>query len=134
MTDISIACPIDMISDANQLAATLAFSVDDLHTFATAEWQDDDARLYAVASFHAGPDWIRAAQAQLSRPDWDNVFPYHVNMAGARRAQDALVLWDATQGTTAPQANIGELTALIGFAPHAALIAMGLFAKPAEDD
>ena len=60
-----------------------------------------------------------AAQSGLQRPSWDT--DSHVNMAGANRAQAALV-FSLTPVTAMPD----ELTACVGDDALATLAAMGL--------
>ena len=125
---ITVACPEALISDANNLAMVLAEGPADGLTYGALQWQDTGGNLYAVASFEAPPEWVQAAQGTLSRPDWDTGPPYVINMAGARRAQDALVF------ALEPVAAVPTLlTAIGGIPPRDALEAMGLVALPDED-
>ena len=117
---ITAACPVTMIDDANQLAMCLAFGPADGETYAGANWQDAQGNLYACASWEVRPEWVMVAQSPLSRPEWD-VEPYQVNMAGASRAQEALVF--------SPEpiaADPSRLTAIGGMNGVEALAAMGL--------
>ena len=118
---ITVACPEALISDANNLAMVLAEGPADGLTYGTPHWKDTGGNVYAVASFEVRPEWVQAAQGTLSRPDWDTGPPYTVNMAGARRAQDALVF--ALEPVAAAP---GQITALAGVPGTTAIAAMGL--------
>ena len=118
---ITVACPEALISDANNLAMVLAEGPADGLTYGTPQWKDTGGNVYAAASFEARPEWVQAAQGTLSRPDWDTGPPYVINMAGARRAQDALV-FALEPVAAAPDV----LTAIGGIPSRAALAAMGL--------
>ena len=127
---VAAICPSDMCDDANSLAMVLTPNPDDgpdsAATYAKAKWQDASGNAYAVAGFWVDADWLTAAQMGLSRPVWD-VEPYQINMAGAERAQAALVFWDGTGPI--PQAAPDKLTALAAGTPRnaqTALVAAGL--------
>lgn len=117
---ITVACPVAMKPDANNLAMVLAFGPPDAETYRGANWQDANGNLYAAASFEARDEWVLAAQAPLQRPAWD-VSPYTISMAAAERAQAALV-FSLEPIPAAP----GKLTAIGGMDGPAALAAMGL--------
>jgi hypothetical protein len=114
-----------MIEDSNSLAMCLAYGPSDGNTYGPLNWQDADGNLYAAASWEARPEWVTAAQSTLVRPEWDTE-PYVVNMAGARRAQAALVFWVQDIETTAPVASTTKLTAVGGVGGIEALTLMGL--------
>lgn len=124
---ITVACPEALISDASQLAMVLGQGPDDGRTYGVPGWQDAEGNLYAAASFVAPPAWITGATQPLTRPAWD-VAPYRVNMAGASRAQAALVIQDSP----AP-AMPGLIGVLTGIAGTLALQAMGLRPLASED-
>jgi hypothetical protein len=131
---ITVATPSAMRDDANDLAMVLAFGPADANTYKALNWQDADGNLYAAASFEARPEWITAAQSPLQRPDWDTE-PYVVNMAGANRAQDALVFWTPSEETPdAPQASTAALTAIGGVDGLEALAMMGLTQVPGDTE
>jgi len=65
----------------------------------------------------------------LTRPEQD-VEPYIVNMAGANRAQNALVAWQGVGEI--PQAIPTAITAIVGPKGTDALAAMGLEPLPSE--
>ena len=68
---ITAACPEALVSDANQLAMCLAYSLADGLTYNGLNWVDPDGNLYAAASWEARDEWVDFAQAPLVRPSWD---------------------------------------------------------------
>jgi len=116
---LTIACPELMRTDSNQLAMVLGFGAPDALTYGALNWQDADGNLYAVASLPVSDTFTTTAQATLVRPAWDT--DNHVNMAGANRAQAALV-FSLTPVTAMPD----KLTACVGDDALATLAAMGL--------
>ena len=86
---ITIACPEALRDDANNLAMVLGYRPDDAETYVGLNWQDAGGNLYACASLIVSDAFTTAAQSGLQRPAWDT--DSHVNMAGANRAQAALV-------------------------------------------
>jgi len=97
----------------------LGFGVPDALTYDELIWQDVDGNLYAVASLPVSAAFISAAQSGLQRPAWDT--DSHVNMAGANRAQAALVF-----SLTPVAAMPDKLTACVGDDALGVLAAMGL--------
>jgi hypothetical protein len=131
---ITAACPAAMIEDANSLAMCLAYGPSDGNTYKALNWQDAEGNLYAAASFEARPEWVTAAQSPLQRPEWD-VEPYVINMAGATRAQAALVFWvPSEEEPDAPQASTTALTAIGGVDGLEALAMMGLTQVPGDTE
>ena len=122
---ITAAAPASMLNDCNALAMVLAFGPPDGDTYRGLSWQDAQGNLYACASWEARPEWVNAAQSPPVRPEWD-VEPYQINMAGAKRAQAALVFWLQDIETTAPVASTTKLTAVGGVGGIEALTLMGL--------
>ena len=116
---LTIACPDALRDDANDLAMVLGFGVPDALTYGGLNWQDDDGNLYACASLTVSDAFTTAAQSGLQRPAWDT--DSHVNLAGANRAQAALV-FSLTPVTAMPD----KLTACAGDEALATLAAMGL--------
>ena len=116
---LTIACPDALRDDANQIAMVLGYGPDDAETYGSLNWQDADGNLYAVASLPVSDTFTTTAQTALQRPAWDT--DSHVNMAGANRAQAALV-FSLTPVTAMPD----ELTACVGDDALATLAAMGL--------
>lgn len=122
---ITVACPESLRDDANHFAMVMAFGPADALTYDALGWKDGNGNIYAAASFEAREEWVIAAQASLSRPEWDTE-PYTVNMTGAERAQAALVFWVSDGETPPPQASTSALTAIGGMDGIEALAAMGL--------
>ena len=120
---LTIACPEALRDDANQLAMVLGYGPDDAQTYIAPNWQDVDGNLYACASLPVSDTFTSAAQSGLQRPAWDT--DSHVNMAGANRAQAALV-FSLTPVTAMPD----KLTACVGDDPLAVMAAMGLTRAP----
>ena len=122
---LTIACPEALRDDANQLAMVLGYGPSDAETYVALNWQDADGNLYAVASLPVSDTFTTTAQTALQRPAWDT--DNHVNMAGAGRAQAALV-FSLTPVTAMPD----KLTACAGDDALATLAAMGIV--PVEVD
>jgi len=116
---LTIACPDAMRDDANNLAMVLGYGLGDALTYGGLNWQDAGGNLYAVASLPVSDTFTTAAQIGLQRPSWDT--DSHVNMAGANRAQAALV-FSLTPVTAMPD----KLTACVGEDALGVLAAMGL--------
>jgi len=116
---LTIACPDALRDDANNLAMVLGYGPSDAETYGELNWQDAGGNLYACASLTVSDTFTTAAQSGLQRPSWDT--DSHVNMAGANRAQAALV-FSLTPVTAIPD----KLTACVGDDALATLAAMGL--------
>jgi len=116
---ITIACPDALRDDANNLAMVLGYGPDDAATYGSLNWLDTAGNLYACASLTVSDTFTTTAQSPLQRPAWDT--DSHVNMAGANRAQAALV-FSLTPVTAMPD----KLTACVGDDALATLAAMGL--------
>ena len=116
---LTIACPDALRDDANQLAMVLGYGPDDAQTYVYLNWQDVDGNLYACASLPVSDTFTSTAQSPLQRPVWDT--DNTVNMAGANRAQAALVF-----SPVPVLALPDKLTACVGEDALAALAAMGL--------
>ena len=116
---LTIACPATIRSDANNFAMVLGYGPSDAETYGELNWQDVDGNLYACASLTVSDTFTTTAQSPLQRPSWDT--DNHVNMAGANRAQAAL-LFSLTPVTALPD----KLTACAGDDALATLAAMGL--------
>jgi hypothetical protein len=116
---LTIACPDALRDDANDLAMVLGYGPDDAATYVALNWQDADGNLYACASLPVSDTFTTTAQSGLQRPAWDtdNV----INMAGANRAQAALVF-----SLEPVMALPDKLTACVGDDALATLAAMGL--------
>jgi len=116
---ITIACPDALRDDANQLAMVLGYGPSDAETYGSLNWLDAGGNLYACASLIVSDAFTTTAQSGLQRPAWDT--DNTVNMAGAGRAQAALV-FSLTPVTATPD----KLTACVGEDALAVLAAMGL--------
>ena len=116
---LTIACPAAWRPDANHFAMVLGYGPSDAETYGELNWQDVDGNLYACASLTVSDTFTTTAQSPLQRPSWDT--DNHVNMAGANRAQAAL-LFSLTPVTAMPD----KLTACVGDDALATLAAMGL--------
>ena len=116
---LTIACPDALRDDANNLAMVLGYGPDDALTYGGLNWQDAGGNLYACASLTVSDTFTTTAQSGLQRPSWD--IDNTVNMAGANRAQAALV-FSLTPVTAMPD----KLTACVGDDALATLAAMGL--------
>jgi len=120
---LTIACPAAWRPDANHFAMVLGYGPADAETYVALNWQDAGGNLYACASLTVPDTFTTAAQSGLQRPAWDT--DNHVNMAGANRAQAALV-FSLTPVTAMPD----KLTACVGDDGLATLAAMGLVQVP----
>lgn len=126
MPRLTIACPVALIDDANQLAAALGESMGDAQTFRGDGWQDAGGNRYAAASGEVSEAWLATVQDTLTRPAWD--VDEQIDMDAAARAQAAMVFWTAADETPAPLASPAALTALAGPDGPNALAMMGLSA------
>ena len=82
----TIAVPVGLIPDANQLAICLGESSVDDQTFTTASYQDAAGNLYAVASTVAKPIFAEMAGQPLKAPD----HAPDMDLEAAARAQSLL--------------------------------------------
>ena len=119
---------VSLLSDANQWAQCLGEGPADGLTWANPLHQDAAGNLYVVRSLWVTPEWIAAAQQAPRRPFWDA--DNDVNMAGAKRAFDALTLWTSDSETPPPLAQTGRIVALQGLDVDAAIAALGLSLVP----
>lgn len=83
---VTIACPEEMISDANQLALCLGYGPDDVMTYGLPIWRDNAGNRYAVASGLVSDAFPAAASSPLSEPECG------ADMAAAARAQAAITI------------------------------------------
>ena len=116
---ITIACPVALLSDANNFAMVLGYGPPDELTYGNANWQDAAGNLYAAASLPVGDTFTTTAQSTLVRPAWDTTNA--ISMAAANRAQAALV-FSLEPVTAMPD----KLTACVGDNGLATLAVMGL--------
>ena len=127
MTRITAAAPEALVSDANNYAMCLGYSLADGLTFSNLNWQDSNGSLYGCASWEASEEWLGKAQEPLERPSWD--VDEVIDMVAAGRAQAALVI-----STEALLASPSNLTAISGMDALTALEAMGLTTVPVDND
>lgn len=124
---IVLICPDAMRDDCNDFAMVTGYGPPDGSTFKSSDWQDADGNLYAVAAPVTTPDFPAGASSTLVRPEWD-AEPYTVNMAGADRAQAALVIYDPSAPVAPDPSRLLAiiLTDTSPTAAHAALDAVSL--------
>jgi hypothetical protein len=154
---LTIATPAAELDDTRDLAVALGW----INGYTPAEWensfsaqyQDAAGNIYHISSFEASTGWIATATTMgpVERPAADvgtldeetgeYGAPYVVNLAGARRAQDRLVIWQPAQpdpetgevpSNPVPQVGADKLVAVIGMKGPEALAAMGLQSIPME--
>jgi hypothetical protein len=154
---LTIATPEAELDDTRDLAVALGW----INGYTPAEWensfsaqyQDAVGNIYHISSFEASTGWIATATTMgpVERPAADvgtldeetgeYGAPYVVNLAGARRAQDRLVIWQPAQpdfetgevpSNPVPQVGADKLVAVIGMKGPEALAAMGLQSIPME--
>jgi hypothetical protein len=121
MPRITASAPQALVSDSNNFAMCLGYSLADGLTFSNLNWQDANGSLYGCASWEASEEWLGKAQEPLERPSWD--VDEVIDMEAAGRAQAALVV-----STEPLLASPAALTAIGGMDGVAALTAMGLTA------
>ena len=126
MPRITAAAPQAIVSDANNFAMCLGYSLADGLTFSNLNWQDANGGLYGCASWEASEAWLGKAQAPLERPSWD--VDEVIDMVAAERAQATLVL-----STEAIPASPAALTAITGMDALTAIAAMGLTIYTTEE-
>jgi hypothetical protein len=119
MIRVTIAVPPEHIADANQLARVLGYGADDERTFGVPAWQDAAGNLYACCSTLARETFPAAASSPLVEPEWG------ADMEAAIRAQALIRIGGA--------ASPGEIVAIIGDDPQAALAEMGVVAVETPD-
>ena len=120
----TIACPQELIPDANQLAMALGLSANDVKTFTNASLQDSNGALYAVASFPITQAWLDKVNAALVRPSWDGEL---IDMVAANRAK---ALFEISQTPAIAQSD--KITGCIGDSGITVIEAMGLYAVENE--
>jgi len=99
-----------------------------------------DGQQYRVMSMRVSADFVAeaAAMTTVQRPPQDTGPPYRVNLTGAQRARDNLVVWQAGSEDAdgnpipAPQASPDRIVAIVGLPGPLALTAMGLEPPPLE--
>lgn len=111
---VTLACPANLIADANQLMRCIGMGPGDDCTFGTAEWRDGAGAPYAVASGIFDLDFSGLAGVELVAPVWG------CDLAAARRAQGLL--------SPGAVAGPGRIAAALADDPAMALTALGVAA------
>lgn len=157
MPRLTIATSAAHLDDTRHLAVALGwingYTPQEWEASFGAQYQDASGNIFHVSSFNASTDWIATATTMgpVERPQQDVGTldeetgeygpPYVVNLTGARRAQDRLVIWqpatpDPETGemppNPVPQADQTNLVAVVGMKGPEAVAAMGLQAIPME--
>lgn len=120
MPRVTIACPVDLRADANQLARCIGLGPDDDQTYGEPIWRDAAGNRYAVASVMVGDGFITAATSVLSEPAWG------CDLAAAIRAQSRVTIGGAAQSD--------RIVAIIGDSPTAALAELTVLQDGAIDE
>lgn len=135
MTKVSltVACPEEDRDDTTNLGVCLGwlngYKPDEWWGAFSARYQDAQGNLYRVMSMPVEPGFVSKAapNVPVQRPEADT--KNDVNLTGARRAQDKLVLW---MPTDPPQpvhaADPSRIVAVVGLRGVEALLALGLTA------
>ena len=100
----TIAAPVSLIPDANQLALCLGESPADDQTFTAASYQDAQGNLYAVCSTVAKPIFSQLAGQPLQAPD----HAPEMDLAAATRAQSLLQINNGTASTDVIAVILGD--------------------------
>lgn len=154
---LTIATPAAHLDDTRNLAVALGwingYTPQEWEQSFSAQYQDASGNIFHVSSFNASTDWIATAtqMGPVERPPQDVGTldeetgeygpPYVVNLTGAHRAQDRLVIWQPAQPdpetgemppNPVPQVGAGKLIAVVGMKGVDALAAMGLQSIPMD--
>ena len=106
LINITIAVPVDMVSDANALARCVGYSADDERTFGDPAWQDAEGRPYSIASGPVWPAFLAVPGQALIEPEWG------ADLAAANRAQALLVV--AMPGEEVQPVDPEHISAVVG--------------------
>ena len=128
---LTVACPEAYRNDATHLGVCLGWS----EGYTPGEWwgaftaqcQDAQGNLYRVMSTSVRQSFVvkAAPNAPVERPEADT--ENDVNLTGARRAQDKLVIWMPTDPPQPiPKADPSRIVAIVGLSGVEALAALGL--------
>ncbi|MCK8463441.1 hypothetical protein MUY35_06215 [Aliiroseovarius sp. S1339] len=126
---ITIACPENMIAEANQFALCIGSTPADAQTFGSATWEDGQGERYALASLLAGPQFAQTAAEPLRAPDHTE----HADVTAAAFAQSALRIWSPLSPGSFPSLSADRLIAVIGLDAGLAIPLLGLSPVPIED-
>ena len=130
MITLTVACPEADRDDANHLAVALGWTEgwapDEWENTFSAQYQDEMGNFYRVMSCPVGESFVAhaAMMGPIERPAED-VEPYRINLAAARRAQSKLMPWFG-EGPI-PQVALDRIVAVAGIPGVDALKAMALW-------
>ena len=125
LINITIAVPVDMVSDANALARCVGYSADDERTFGDPAWQDAEGHAYSIASGPVWPAFLAVPGQALVEPEWG------ADLVAATRAQALLVV--ALPGDEVLPVSPEHISAVAGMDGLAAIAMLGLTRPPSED-
>ena len=114
---ITIACPENLIAEANQFALCVGNTPADAKTFGSATWEDGQGERFALASLLAGPHFPQVA----------------ADVVAASIAQAALQIWSPLSSESFPSLSADLLVAVIGLDAALAIPLLGLSPVPTED-
>ena len=126
------AVSADIKQDSNHWAMCLGEGPDDFMTWENPLHQDAEGNLFIFRTLWVSQAWVDFAKQQPQRPVWDT--DNTVNMAGAKRAFDALTFWHPDDETDPPTAEVGGIVCLQGLSGEQALAALGLTLVPQDDE
>lgn len=126
---ITIACPENLIAEANQFALCVGNTPADAKTFGSATWEDGQGERFALASLLAGPHFPQVAAQPLRAPDHSQ----HADVVAASIAQAALQIWSPLSSESFPSLSADLLVAVIGLDAALAIPLLGLSPVPTED-
>lgn len=128
---LTVATPEADREDATHLGVALGWSEgympDEWWGAFTSQWQDAQENLYRVMSMPVSQSFVlkAAPNNEIQRPEADT--ENEINMTGARRAQDKLVIWMPTDPPQpVPQSDPSRIVAVVGLSGRDSLAAMGL--------
>lgn len=116
MIQITIAVPVAMIEQANQLARCIGYTEADGLTFTLAPQIGG----YAVASGLVHEAFLTNAFLPLTEPE------YGADMEAAAEAQSAVVLIEPGEDGEPPEIPTGKILAVVGLDPIASLAMLGI--------
>lgn len=116
MIQVTIACPVALISAANELARCIGYSEADGETFSLAPVIGG----YAVAAGLVQPEFVSDAFQPLTEPEWG------ADMIAAASAQAEVVLIEPAEDGTPQEIPEGKILAVVGLDPAAARALLGL--------
>lgn len=126
---ITIACPENLIADANQFALCVGNTVSDMETFGPARWEDQTGARFALASLLADDEFPSVVASPLIAP----AHAPQADLVAAERAQSRLEIWSPASEGPFPEAKMGALVAVVGLDAGTALALFELTPTPAEE-